>query len=679
MDIHQYIDLCFSEDGELSSRIKRYQVNNLQIEYAHAVADVLTHKSAQTSVGLLEADTGTGKSLGYLIPASWMASKGKLVAVSTFTNHLLRQNLEDVFPVVKDVCASLTGKIITAAPRFGMRNFISKARALRLLEEMDSKESASFARWIKRGGVLFDEWVEKYGDLPAGVNIDAICCRFSDSEEELTPYADHIDVAKRADIIFTNHHLSILHVVGRNVFEQQKRLSSIILDEADSFPSAAASIVSKGSSLGELKSLFNHAIAETSDSYLSNRCTKTLQEIEDIRQKIGNIKPDNRSMLPIHHKGDPSSVLAGEVIDAIDDFRKYLSKSKKGHLLGQEWIDNLGEHRNILGLVYGSSWAANAVPVVSWSEVYEIPSFRLVPINPGRALSRYSQEYGKRKPVDSIILTSATLSDGRYEHLNMIAKEYGIFDEAMIVRADKFEPDHFGSVDFVLADPSLPHPTDKDDIGRSNEQWLNNCRDMIIDAASRGERVLVLTLSSRDTEDLAERLDGDTLLIHRKDVKFKSLLKTFREVENSVLVTHSAWEGVDLPGLVKNLVITRLPFSPPGKQEDAAMEEWFKKAGYSEKAYKSIIYAISLSRARRKFRQGFGRAIRSKNDHSTIWICDPRFEQRKAFVSSLPKRFILSSAGSKSALEKAKLWCCTGELIERTSIEKPANLSSLSW
>ncbi len=139
MKMHEYVKTAFEDEEVLSRCIPGYRHSPIQMEYALSVADTLIAgtRSKLTAVSLLEADTGIGKSLGYLIPATWLAAKGKRVAVSTHKNQLQQQLLSTAFPAAAEVARTLLGVELRAAPRIGMRHFVSPARALRVIEERE--------------------------------------------------------------------------------------------------------------------------------------------------------------------------------------------------------------------------------------------------------------------------------------------------------------------------------------------------------------------------------------------------------------------------------------------------------------------------------------------------------------------------------------------------------------
>jgi ATP-dependent DNA helicase DinG len=135
------------------------------------------------------------------------------------------------------------------------------------------------------------------------------------------------------------------------------------------------------------------------------------------------------------------------------------------------------------------------------------------------------------------------------------------------------------------------------------------------------------------------------------------------------LITPAAWTGVDLPGLIDHLVITRLPLVPPDEAAAQAYENWFVTKGGSKSDARGVLLGRTFSAASRKLAQGIGRAVRQAEDRVHVWIADSRMPISPAvvarkfgmtqglgdvrFIPAIPKRFRL---GPVNAFDRAEIF-----------------------
>jgi ATP-dependent DNA helicase DinG len=170
---------------------------------------------------------------------------------------------------------------------------------------------------------------------------------------------------------------------------------------------------------------------------------------------------------------------------------------------------------------------------------------------------------------------------------------------------------------------------------------------MIAKASAAGERVLALTLSYRDTRMIAASVrlrhpHITTLIQHTETDPIQELLTRFSETGGAILLSPSCWEGVNLPGLVKNLVITRIPFAPPDQSMAEIIKNSMLKRGFSPSVITATVYGRSVISTRRKLRQAIGRGIRQLNDVCCVWFGDKRVLAQNGKLnldSCLPTRF----------------------------------------
>jgi ATP-dependent DNA helicase DinG len=136
---------------------------------------------------------------------------------------------------------------------------------------------------------------------------------------------------------------------------------------------------------------------------------------------------------------------------------------------------------------------------------------------------------------------------------------------------------------------------------------------------------------------LKSHFEGEHILLlaQGKSGSRTNIINQFREYKNSILFgTYSFWEGIDVPGeALELLLITKLPFDVPTEPLIAARMEEIKKAGGNP------FFEYSVPEAIIKFRQGFGRLIRNKNDFGVVIVCDNRLSRMQygqQFLNSLP-------------------------------------------
>jgi ATP-dependent DNA helicase DinG len=160
----------------------------------------------------------------------------------------------------------------------------------------------------------------------------------------------------------------------------------------------------------------------------------------------------------------------------------------------------------------------------------------------------------------------------------------------------------------------------------------------LIEAADGG--VFLLFTSHRDVREAARALRAlgtDArwpLLVHGEETR-DSLLRRFRQLGNAVLVgTTSFWEGVDVPGrALRGLLLARIPFRVPSEPVTAAQCEAIEAAGGDAFADYMVPHAAL------RLKQGFGRLIRTADDHGAVVLCDPRVVRKsygRSLIAGLP-------------------------------------------
>jgi DNA polymerase-3 subunit epsilon/ATP-dependent DNA helicase DinG len=261
---------------------------------------------------------------------------------------------------------------------------------------------------------------------------------------------------------------------------------------------------------------------------------------------------------------------------------------------------------------------------IYWVEIQpdgRMPSLHVAPLHIGPLMERHLW-HEKR----SVILTSATLTTaGEFDYLRDRLQAVDAYELAL------GSPFDFENATLLFLANDIPEPNDRQAYHRAvNQSLIHLCR-------STGGRTLVLFTSYAQlrgaSQAISPILAEDEILVYEQGEGASShtLLESFRSAEKAVLLgTRAFWEGVDVPGeALSVLVIAKLPFDVPSDPIVASRSETFEDP----------FYQYALPEAILRFRQGFGRLIRTQSDRGVVAILDRRVLSKRygrIFIESLP-------------------------------------------
>ena len=647
--LKEQIIQVFSEGGNLEKHVgKRYRANELQLDYALSVARTLCNgeKSQQCQTALLEAETGIGKTLGYLIPVClWAVHNQCRIAVSTYTTQLQHQlcSRKGDVHLALDIVKEMTGRQLNYAVRKGLSNYISHRKVQLMWQKVQSesltkqekKHWQSFLTYVNSHD-LIDDWLES-GSLPVGITIDDITLTSSLSAEEKSQYLHDVDKAKTADVIIVNHAILLLHAFSQQILNSRddgaRTLKAVIIDEADRVPKAAQSLLSRQMSLHTLSDLIEENMGSHKILELLDNTVSAIQEMDNGKSRLFlNDVPQTFSK-HIHHLHQQIQAIGSQFLqdDDIDDqVKESFSRVHLGIATFLDIIDNKSKQLRA---------------AIAFSDTHRHPSLLVIPTAPEGAINALWKRCEKQE-LKTVVFTSATMSDGTIADLNRTALDWGLVRDAELCEIERFEPSCFGSMDFILINKNHPGPTQADtDESFTKLEWLSNSAKLIQEAfiTEHAKHALVLTTSYADCRSIAELLAGKQNVIeHRTDTLFIDVVEKFKASKEGILITPTGWEGLNLPGFIDLLVITRLPYLPPNDSRLGLKEQLSNQ--YGEKEASKIAYAKDLIATKRKLRQAFGRPIRGSKDKVTVLITDPRFPHfsetnNTGLISCIPVRF----------------------------------------
>lgn len=631
------IDLVFSEDGVLQQCGGRYDPQ--QANYARQVALSLEGKGFNA----LEAETGVGKSIGYLAPCSIFLAlnpKSDRIIVSTFTRMLQKQIMNTDLVLVEKVVAALGLPPIKAALRMGRQAFFSMERTITHVNDLVLKypehkdlyqEFIDFAYdSCKTGSGMWMDWFEQgFLELPPHVSSRDICL-LSFQKVDNDAYMVHKELAANSRLMITNHATMVM------VYRDTAR--AVIFDEAHELPKIYQALYTTKTQLSSILNLLKKSFAYSKPK----NALKMISQIEAVIDKVSAV--DNKSEFVVQ-----PHILASfnDDFKIIDNLCKKqhsaivgIAKSGGDHVDGKfaECIDELGQIERTF-----KNWNSESdfnLKAIGFSKKIRKPSIVALNKNAGYWFSSNIQQI-----TPCVILTSATISDPSPQVLfKNISYLLGIKDFEITT---SISPTHYGDLDFVLCDKAVDKPANVDAENNIsfNDGWVKNTLSMISEAYEDREATLVLTCSFDETELLAEKLRalGFDVLEHKRNTPITQYIMPFKQ-GGKILLSPGAWEGVSIVGpegeqIFKKLIITRIPFTPINALlEELGFSEWFGQT------YKVI----------GRLKQGIGRVIRNPKHKAVIYICDPRmpsaYDNFKDFTLlkyAIPKRFKAKYANAK--------------------------------
>lgn len=671
---------AFAENGPLQRAMTErgliYRPLSAQVEYASRVARTLEGlpTPAGGKVTLLEAETGIGKSQGYLVPLLLHAAMRRVrVLVSTHTLQLQRQLLDEEVPLAVGIVAALTGRTVSAAPRKGLRNFLSPTRIAELREGLQAAGAltpdvedylAEMLVFAKDDGDL-QAWVETTGPLRHEVREEDVCLLWTADRAEMERYHAHIQAAENADLVIVPHALLMLsaarqHAVLDRLASGERRFDAGIIDEADQLDNAAAAVTDRRVTVPMLERLTEflaqHDVERHSLTEETARWQQWMNDVYDRRaERSGSDvrQDDDASFIAL---GDPRQselrrTAAGFAAGIARRIQRALPDAERRGVPA----DTRAEFASIASYLEQfasccSSMGERRAPVLRWSKSRKYPGFSIINLWPGRLAERLWRPTSDGHPyLRALVMTSATL-DAPGEGANLFI---GFRDNIGLAPENhndglsgRFAPRSFGSMRFVLAHPEVPSPSAAGE-GRLNPSWLSWATGALRTVQSRGGRTLVLTTSFSDAEAIAQALgtDGGPVLCHGSGTRLATHLPGFLSAENALLLTPGGWEGLNLPGKLRHVVITRLPFPPANDARQAALVDILTMRGYARQKAEGSVFRVSVQAARRKLRQGIGRGLRAPSDSVTLWILDPRFPLPDAIIRD-PARGLANRPGN---------------------------------
>ena len=616
-----------------------------QIEMAEAVANALSDRHHL----LVQAGTGTGKSLAYLVPA---LVHGKKVLVATATLALQRQLVERDLPRIKGALEKELKRELTFAVYKGVGNYLCLQKMNSGAGDPDGevlmdigaleKDAKRLRAWAETPGVSGDRddapdvdrrvW---YANSVSGREcIGKDECAFGSQCFAANAKAK----AQTADVVVTNHTLLAIEIVDSHPILPER--DAVILDEAHEFMDRTTQAVTEELTAGRVE-----RAAKMAKKHLPGKASDAFQKAADLfAEAVNDFADDVRK--------DPTK--AGRLPELPSQLEAPIRKVKDAAKAVVELInadadvidpDSMAERARVKGATNEVQQTAAkmlkpSVHQVMWFE----PNFSTLYLAPLSVSAVLRKNLLTETPV---IATSATLSIGK--SFNQIAESIG-FLVGKDFEDDEFEKGEIDPANLQMLDVGSPFdfanqgmlylPRDIPEPGRDgpSKEALEELAELI-DAA--GGRTLALFSSWRGVELADEYLRKVLkelpigIITQKRGDSVGALVEKFAKDETSILLgTISLWQGIDVPGPACTLVaIDRIPFPRPDEPVMSA------RAAEADAAGGSGFMQVSLPRAALLLAQGTGRLIRSIDDRGVVAILDSRITTKRygsTLLNSMP-------------------------------------------
>lgn len=703
LDTEQY----FSKNGVLSKMFEGYEYRKEQLNMARCIDTGINNEQPV----VVEAGTGTGKTLAYLIPAiQWALNNDKKVIVTTNTINLQEQLLDKDIPIVKEAL----GRDFKAGIIKGRNNYLCNKKYNDAVfdspRDLTAKQIEQYGKIIDWGNKTetgdknelkeeFDNSVWDMFSIEADMCANKKCPHF----KECFFYKARKE-KQNMDVLITNHSLyfSDLKIRQENGFMSDYGIlphyDLVVFDEAHNITKVARNYFSQKISEYSFKRMMNALYIKSK----KNTKNTLFYKVKDLLMNENNIdiKKYGIDKIELEHiklveSGANYFNLVKDTLLNIDPVNEYDKKKKSKSIRikknnsysnklitsvepkYKEFLDHCNTYntlvRNFIKDIRNITTLEDKNNIV---DDYE------------RGFSKFNNFFNTLEEINqlddddyiywieankyekgsnvSFIATPLKINELMKQNLYDNLKNLVFTSATIAIKNDfKYFKDSIGLNNEKVKEEVIHSPFDYNnnmvayiptDLPKteSNKAIATFIFNEIL--ATKGKTFVLFTANNtlywigNELRNDLER-NGMTVFI-QGDYNRSELVEKFKNAKNPVLFgTSSFWEGVDIKGeQLSNVIITKLPFGVPSDPINSAISEYLEKKG------KNKFKEFSLPEAIIKFKQGIGRLIRSKTDSGTITILDDRIIKMwygKNFIDALPTENI-KKLTQKEIIEELK-------------------------
>ncbi|HSD91192.1 MAG TPA: ATP-dependent DNA helicase [Kofleriaceae bacterium] len=636
--------------GGLERAIPYYEDRVEQRTMSAAVARALEEQRPL----IVEAGTGTGKTLAYLVPA---LESGKRVVVSTGTRALQDQIARHDIPLLRTILARPFNAVVLK----GVANYVCRRRLAEAVSRGDAtSQLSSLVDWSEHtesGDRSEVEWLPESAPLWTEVT--------TTPDARIGPRCPYFErcfvtqarrLAEKAELILVNHHLYFADRALRAAHPGARVLpdhDAVIFDEAHQLEDVATEHFGARVSTHKLAQLVRdaHLALARMPLWTGRAADDTIQTVERagialFAQVRGVLIGDGESRVPLPEGlfEHPERQNAWFKLDtALEDLAR-TAEAESEPPPDEEPAEDAGSRATLVGLARRARELRDDLATIAeqrqrshvyWGEARPTGTLLTAsPIEVGDLVRRHIVTAGPTP-----IFTSATLTAAGEFHYQRARLGLDEADELLVP-----SPFDYARQAMLYVPRDLPPPADDAFSGAAAQRTLELLE------VTKGRAFLLFT-SHRALRDAAARLASAPYpRLVQGDAPRATLIDRFRATPGAILLgTASFWEGVDVPGDALSLVvIDKLPFAPHTDPLIAARMQQCAETN------RDPFQTIQLPAAAIALKQGFGRLIRRRDDRGIVAILDSRIVTKtygRTFLETLP-----GGLPRTSAIEQVRRW-----------------------
>jgi ATP-dependent DNA helicase DinG len=634
----------FSANGYLSSIIPSFEFRDEQLR----MAEFLLERLYDSENGIIEAGTGTGKTLAYLLPTVLYAlEQDKKIAVTTETKTLQKQLVDKDLPIVQEVIKKYYNMELSFSLCLGSSNYPCRKRFEAALKS--GKLHPGELKKLKPVGRLFGEnkIFTHFDTATPGYLWNEINREGDSCDSYKCPYAAVCSYQLsrkewgRSNLLVMNHYLFFTNIASGKTYLPPCEI--VIFDEAHSLEDIAASQIGFNIGYREILDIINLFYNEKKYNIANSIKDESIRmqwitAIKKIMPEISGFFEGLRTLVPTekNYTRLKEPLTSGNVpVELLKNFMVLLAEA-----------ENIFDEENPRRIEFDIARGKLFTCIENLSSFVNQTSEKYVYWIEREANALLGDLFLRGQPVeiselfqreiitcyDSSLFVSATLSIGG--DFSYIAGRLGIENFKALSLQSSFD---YQSQVILYIDPEISDPGKES----YNSQAAADAAEIINHVQGN---CLMLFTSYKTLRDVKNILGGmiDYPVYSQDVLASTDAFERYVGDTNSVLMgTHSFWQGIDLPGdLVRGVILMKLPFAVPDSPPVEAKMERIAAMG------KNPFASLQVPEAVIRFKQGFGRLIRSSTDRGIVAVLDSRIVNKpygKIFLKAIPECRIVHS------------------------------------